>query len=234
MIGRHCLQCSACVCSHKGGSFSTIGRSISFFVRFIFPEANNPNRFKILITDWCFGNLGTRVWNVWQLIKIDVFDSDFREVDAFRKKSSNCVSLHLPRYLSAAHVALFAHRSNVHCAAETCIFKKLNPFKKNWWLQIKHHRPSQQRHHCWCLVPGKTRVTTQFCVKLRTKGDFKSSNISDDSPPFVEIAHDKVIVHNTGYWYENPDCVSKFWKMLVHICACAKNVKSCHGERADS
>ena len=141
MIGRHCLQCSACVCSHKGGSFSTIGRSISLFVRFIFLEANNPNRFKILITDWCFGNLGTRVWNVWQLIKIDVFDSDFREVDAFRKKSSNCVSLHLPRYLSAAHVALFAHRSNVHCAAETCIFKKLNPFKKNWWLQIKHHRP---------------------------------------------------------------------------------------------
>ena len=96
MIGRQCLQCSACVCSHKGGSFSTIGRSISLFVRFIFPEANNPNRFKILITDWCFGNLGTRVWNVWQLIKIDVFDSDFREVDAFCKKSSNCLSLHLP------------------------------------------------------------------------------------------------------------------------------------------
>ena len=111
MIGRHCLQCSACVCNQKGGSFSTIGRSISLFV----PEAN-PNRFKMLITGWCFGNLGTRVWNVWQLIKIDVFDSDFREVDAFRKKSSNCMSLHLSRYLSAAHCPCRAICTSFKCA----------------------------------------------------------------------------------------------------------------------
>ena len=140
MIGRHCLQCSACVCSQKGGSFSTIGRSISLFVRFVFPEANNPNRFKILITDWCFGNLGTRVWNVWQLIKIDVFDSDFREVDAFRKKSSNCMSLHLSRYLSAAHCPCRAICTSFKCAlcSWNMHFQKIQSIKK-----IKFKRTSK-------------------------------------------------------------------------------------------
>ena len=124
MIGRHCLQCSACVCSQKGGSFSTIGRSISLFVRFIFPEANNPNRFKILITDWCFGNLGTRVWNVWQLIKIDVFDSDFREVDAFRKKSSIC-GVYTYLAISLLPMSRYLH------IVQMCIVQLKHAFSKN-------------------------------------------------------------------------------------------------------